>query len=177
MARPKYIPSEAHLKAVYEGAKKGLNQRELAFSIGISETCFKKNKHLFAPHIKKGKDEGDPETIKLVKSALIKRALGYDFTEKHIKKVYPPGKGPVDGDSKGTTTETKAVKKFIAPSVAAAIFYLCNMDKENWRNVSQIDHTVKNVGDIRLALMSMPEKLLKEICKHLGMDYEEILNG
>lgn len=177
MGRPAYKPSEAHLEAVYKGAKMGLNQKELARSIGISETCFKKNRSLFAPHIKKGKEEGDPETIKIVKAALIKRATGYEYTEQHIKKVYPPGKGPGDGDSKGITTETKAVKKAVAPSVGAAIFYLCNMDKENWRNVSQIDHTIKDAGDIRLALMSMPEKLLKELCKHLGMDYEDILNG
>jgi len=136
MARSKWKPSEVEKNAVYEGAKKGLNYKELAETVGVSLATFRRNLDTFLPLIKKGREEGDPETLKQVKSALVKRAVGFEYTEQTIEK-----KKSALSDT-GIVIMEKATKKYVVPNVAAIIFFLCNRAKEDWRNVSQVDHNI-----------------------------------
>ena len=70
MGRRKYIPSEEHLETAYKGAKKGLNEKEIAEAIGISLSSIKRNKDLFKPFIKKEHHESDDKNNEQVESAL-----------------------------------------------------------------------------------------------------------
>ncbi len=88
----------------------------------------------FKAAVQRGKDHFD--TVKVEKS-LLKRALGYKYTE----VTSEPVTAVVDGKivtSNGVLV-TKKVKKEIAPDTTAQIFFLKNRNPERWRDARNID--------------------------------------
>jgi hypothetical protein len=53
-------------------------------------------------------------------------------------------------------TRVKVVKHY-PPDTAACIFFLCNRDKDNWKQKNQIEHTGAGGGPIRTAPMTKEE--------------------
>lgn len=68
--------------------------------------------------LKKGKEVVDRQ----VENALLKRALGYKYTETRTKT------------ENGEITETITIEKEVIPDVTAQIFWLKNRKPEAWRD-------------------------------------------
>jgi hypothetical protein len=86
----------------------------------------------FCDTLKDWKKEAD---IKVEKS-LYQRALGYDYEETTIEYIKI-------GEQQLPAEKTKTVKKQMAPDVTACIFWLKNRQPQDWRDKTEIDHTMK----------------------------------
>lgn len=102
-------------------ARDGLTDEELSKRMGISRETFYRWKEQFpdiCDAIKKGKEVIDFE----VEQALLKRALGYSYTETR-KEI------DANGKKKVIVTE-----KHVEADTAAQIFWLRNRKPDKWRN-------------------------------------------
>lgn len=141
MANGKYhdwLEPEGLLKI--EGwARDGLIDEQIAKNMGISPATFYEWKNKFpefSEALKKGKEVVDRE----VENALLKRALGYEYTEQKI----------VMSEKDGVRTE-KTVKQ-VVPDVTAQIFWLKNRRPDLWRDKQQIEAEVNSEVVINIEL-------------------------
>jgi len=114
-------------------AKDGLTNEQIANNIGISvKTLYEwQNKYSeFGEALKKGKEVIDRE----VENALLKRALGYKYTEKTKELVKSPLTGKVE------LQVTKEVIKEVVPDTTAQIFWLKNRKPAEWRDKQEITY-------------------------------------
>jgi transcriptional regulator with XRE-family HTH domain len=119
----------AMLPKIEEMAKAGATDEELADYIGVSvNTVYRwKNEHRdFRYAIKAGKAEADER----VERSLYRRALGYEIDS---VKIFCDAKT-------GEVTQVP-YKEYIQPSDTAAIFWLKNRKKEEWRDKIETEHT------------------------------------
>ena len=101
-------------------ARDGLTDEQIAARIGITTSTLYdwKNKYSeFSEALKRGKEVVDIE----VENALLKRALGYDYTEERVERSQDGGK--------------KSIK------TTAQIFWLKNRRPDRWRDKQQIEHS------------------------------------
>lgn len=150
MARPCLYHEliEPHLNKVREMAET-MTERQIAEYFGVSYTGtwipYKKKFPELAEAVKKSRIE----LVMDLKSTLIKRAKGYQYTEKKtvVEKVkWPPGARKKLLDAGLTLEEidearlvkTEETVKEVAPDVAAINLALKNWDKENWSNDPQV---------------------------------------
>lgn len=103
-------------------ARDGLTDKQIASNMGISRDTliqWKKKYSDISDTLKKGKEVVDRE----VENALLKRALGYTYTEttKELSKD-------------GGMIETKKVTKQVVPDTTAQIYWLNNRRPDQWRN-------------------------------------------
>lgn len=132
MAKPKYDPNT--FPELAEGyAREGMIDIEIAAKLGISEASFYlyMNKYSeFSEAVKEGKK---PANYK-VEKALLKRALGFEYIEKHTE---------VRTDEKGNTKPVvvKHVTKYHPPDTGAAVFWLINRMPELWRDKKELTHS------------------------------------
>ena len=106
-------------------ARDGLTDAQLARKMGISCGTLYAWKNKFpeiSEALKKGKEVVDIE----VENALLKRALGYEYTETMVE--HSP-----DGVKRRKTV------KFIPPDVTAQIFWLKNRKPETWREKQVVE--------------------------------------
>ena len=134
MAKGKYhewLTDEGLLKL--EGwARDGLTDEQIAHNMGITaKTLYEwKIKYgVISEALKKGKDVVDT----LVENALLKRALGYTYTETTRERVFNPETG------KAGIVTTKEVVKEVIPDTTAQIFWLKNRRPDKWRDVKKLD--------------------------------------
>jgi transposase len=127
-----WITPEGLLKI--EGwARDGLTDEQIAHNIGINTSTIYdwKNKFdEFSKALKRGKEVVDRE----VENALLKRALGYKFTE--TKTVH----SEKDGERVEITI------KEVVPDVTAQIFWLKNRKPDKWRDKQDV-HVEGNVNN------------------------------
>ena len=123
MARGKYeywLTPEGLLKL--EGwARDGLTDEQIAEKIGIHRDTlneWKKRYSDISDTLKRGKEIVDRQ----VENALLKRALGYEYSE--VSEKYEAG----------TMTERKVTKKQVVPDVTAQIFWLKNRRPDKWKD-------------------------------------------
>ena len=136
MAKGKYeewLTPEGLLKL--EGwARDGLTDKQIAKNIGISEQTlcvWKKNYPSLSESLKKGKEVVDRQ----VENALLKRALGFEYTE--VTKKCDPNSGKM--------IVTKEVTKQVVPDTTAQIFWLKNRKQDDWRDKpKEIDRTIED---------------------------------
>ncbi len=120
MAKSKWDMVKDKLLLVEGWARNGLTDVQIAKNLSISERTlndYKIKYPQFLQALKKGKEVVDLE----VENALLKRALGYKYTEVKTK---------VTDDG---TEVTKTVKEVI-PDVTAQIYWLKNRKPEQWRD-------------------------------------------
>ena len=123
MARGKYeywLTPEGLLKI--EGwARDGLTDEQIALNIGISRSTLNTWKDRYSDisdTLKRGKDI----VARQVESALLRRALGYEYEE--VKKKF-------EGD---VLIEKTVTKKEVIPDTTAQIFWLKNRKPDKWRD-------------------------------------------
>lgn len=102
-------------------ARDGLTDEQICHNMGITVAtlwAWRKKYPELSNALRKGKQVIDIQ----VENALLKRALGYDYTEYMI-------------DEKGNK---KAIKKQMTPDVTAQIFWLKNRKPAEWRDKRDI---------------------------------------
>ncbi len=102
-------------------ARDGLTDEQIAHNMGISRSTLNEWKDKFSDisdTLKKGKEVVD----RMVENALLKRALGYEYTEQKI----------IVSEKDGKRTETTI--KQVVPDVTAQIFWLKNRKPDEWRD-------------------------------------------
>ncbi|MFZ5939040.1 MAG: hypothetical protein ACOYXB_00575 [Bacteroidota bacterium] len=122
-------------------AREGFTDKQIAARLGISESTlyeYQKAHPEFSEAIKRGKAPVDFE----VENALLKRALGYSFTETHTTTRVAKEKEEV--------TEKKIVTREVAPDVVAAIFWLKNRRPDKWRDKQEISINYEDLSDDQL---------------------------
>ena len=108
-------------------ARNGLTDEQIARNCGIKAATlyeWKKQYPEISEALKKGKEVVDLE----VENALLKRALGYRYTE----ITREPERDPVTGEIR--LTIKKQVEKEVAPDTTAQIFWLKNRRPDLWRD-------------------------------------------
>ncbi|MEG0370180.1 MAG: transposase [Hungatella sp.] len=108
-------------------ARDGLTDEQIAKNLDINPATlydWKKKYPEISKTLKKGKEVIDIQ----VENALLKRALGYSYTEVKIE----------EGDD--GTKVTKTVKEVI-PDTTAQIFWLKNRKPSEWRDKQDVEHS------------------------------------
>ncbi len=137
-----------------------MTEKQIAESFGVSYTgsWFEyKKKH---PELTEALKKGRQNLVAELRSALIKKAVGYDYTE--TKTVTEKAKLPdemynalceagftPDEIEAVRTIKTEAVHKKAPPDVAAINLALKNYDKENWANDPQALELKKKELELR----------------------------
>lgn len=134
MAKGKYeqwLTAEGLLQ-LESWARNGLTNDQIASNIGISRETLNQWSHKYpdiSDALKKGKEVVDIQ----VENALLKRALGYKFTEVTKERVYNSLTGCYE------MKVTKQVVKEVQPDTTAQIFWLKNRKPTDWRDRKDID--------------------------------------
>lgn len=128
MAKGKYeywLTQEGLLKI--EGwARDGLTEEQIAANMGICRDTliqWKKRYPYISDTLKKGKEVVDRQ----VENALLKRALGYKYTEVTKERI------------EGGFVVTKEVTKEVVPDTTAQIFWLKNRKPNEWRDKQNVE--------------------------------------
>lgn len=118
---------------------RSMTEEQIALSCGISYSSFQKFKKKY-PQLEEEIIQGKKMLCSDLKSALIKKALGYNFEETTTQIIKNP-----DGTEK---KEIKKTIKHIQPDTGAIHLLLKNND-ENWRND---DNTIIKMKEKELEL-------------------------
>jgi len=117
---------EPHLTEIAGMARNGVIDRDIAKALGVAYSTFRKyvdEKPELAAIVKQGKDYIDCQ----VEEALLKRALGYEYTE-------------VTRELTGREmVVTKEVVKQVVPDTTAQIFWLKNRRPDDWRDKQTVE--------------------------------------
>jgi len=158
MGRPtKYLPEHAARAA--ELTDGGATNREVARALGISESTL----HLwraehpeFSDALKMGKEAADERVI----SSLYRRAVGYSFD---AVKIFMPAGAP-------KPIHTDYVEH-VPPDVTAAIFWLKNRRREEWRDVKANEHSGPNGEAIQTASKLLPADVVEKVEREADKAY------
>lgn len=129
MAKGKYEQwlTEEGLLQLEAWARNGLTNEQIAANIGITRETLRvwcNTYSVISATLKKGKEVVDIQ----VENALLKRALGYSYTETTREKQFNPQTGEYE------LVVTKTVEKEVQPDTTAQIFWLKNRKPEQWRD-------------------------------------------
>lgn len=128
MAKGKYAKwlEPENLLLLESWARDGLTDEQLAKKMGISTSTLNAWKNRF-PEILESLKKGKEVVDSMVENALLKRAMGYKYTETKEKVEY------------GVVTETITTVKEVPPDTTAQIFWLKNRKPDQWREKQQVD--------------------------------------
>ncbi len=115
-------------------ARNGLTDEQIAHNMGITTSTLYdwKNKYSeVSESLKRGKEVVDI----LVENALLKRALGYKYTE--TKKI--------ESEKDGLRTEVTI--KEVVPDTTAQIFWLKNRKPQEWRDKREVNNNIEFESD------------------------------
>ena len=115
-------------ETIYFLAKKGMTDTEIAYVVKIDESTLNRWKAspTFYNSLKKNKQAVDDQ----VEEALLKKALGYKYTEKTQERIHTGNK---DGQPVYKTNQ-KVVEKEMPPSDSSCQFWLRNRRGDKWRD-------------------------------------------
>lgn len=162
MAKGKFhdwLTNEGLLK-IEAWARNGLTDEQIAHNMGITKSTlyeWKKRFSAFSEALKKGKEVVDIQ----VENALLKRALGYTFTEVTKERVtdYDPKTGEVIGSHMEITKE---ITKEVQPDVTAQIFWLKNRKPDVWRDRKDVGLS----GEVNNPMAGLSTKELKKLIEN-----------
>lgn len=119
-------------------ARDGLTLEQIAHNMGVADSTLRKwrDEHAaISAALKRGKEVVDVE----VENALLKRALGYDYTEERVEVSKENGK---------KTVKTTQTVKHVTPDTTAQIFWLKNRRPDKWRDKPSDDRDQADVEDL-----------------------------
>lgn len=134
---------------------KGASEKQVAKAIGVGYSTwlnYKATNQEFSEFLKNDVDRS--ELVDDLRSALIKKALGFSYEE---KKVTVQEIQLEDGETKipAKVIRTETMTKFSPPDVASINLALKNYDKENWSNDWQ-------AYDLKKEELELKKKLAEE---------------
>lgn len=136
-----------------------MTEQQIAEKLGIGYSTFNQYKVDY-PEVKEAIKKGKQNLVAELKSALIKKAIGYEYTEtkETTERVKWPedvramfldaGFTPEQIDS-ARTVKTEVAHKKMSPDVAALNLALKNYDKEAWANDPQMLELKKKELELR----------------------------
>lgn len=126
MARPDKLITHVlpHLEEIKQMCLT-MTEAQIAETLGVSYSAWKRYKSRSEP-LRSALKKGRQDLVMELRSALIKRAMGFEYTE---KKVTEEG---------GNITKTETSTKYYPPDVAALNLALKNYDPFNWANDPQM---------------------------------------
>lgn len=156
--KPEYVDQAKKL------ANKGFTDREIAEFFDVDERTINRWKHDhedFCQSLKVGKDEADAR----VEQSLYRRALGYshDAVKIHVA-------------SDGGITQVPFTEHY-PPDTTAAIFWLKNRKKDEWRDVKAQEHSGPNGAPIESRDVSDLSNLPKDQRQALRAALQGALSG
>ena len=161
MAKRKYHKEETNEKAFLLARDKGLNKKEIAESLGISQDTFYtwiKKYPEFSEIIKKGQEL----SIENVINAMYRSATGY-FIDEGKQYVEPNSK---DKDEKPKIKKIIQYRKWIPPSNVAQFFILTNRKPEEWKHRKEFELQPEVLNDnIDKFCDTIRERDLKDVPK------------
>ena len=120
-------------------ARDGLTLEQIAHNMGIADSTLRKWKDEYgaiSAALKRGKEVVDIE----VENALLKRALGYTYTETRTETAE-------DG-----STKTVVTQKVVPPDTTAQIFWLKNRKPAVWRDRQQVQHEQEKPFEVKITI-------------------------
>lgn len=131
MGRPnKY---ETHVKPRFEDIKKWLNlgatEKEIAKNLGIADSTFMDYKNRF-PEFSDFLKENRKQPVEEIKAAMLKRALGFQYTEKKTIKQKIVIKGDNEENIPATLIKTEETIKTALPDPTCGLILLKHWDKD-----------------------------------------------
>lgn len=141
--RPSKYKSE-YAEQAYKLALLGATDKAMADFFGVSESTFSLWKTEYAElseALKNGKDVADAT----VASKLYNRAIGYDHKE------------TVTASFQGKITDAIEVVKHHPPDTTAAIFWLKNRQRGQWRDKQEVEHSGSVEQKVNFAALSDEE--------------------
>lgn len=148
MARPTTFKPEFIEQAKRLASILGATDAEVAAFFGKSERTIA-NWKVEYPKFAKALNVGKAAANKRVERSLYQRAVGYSHEAEEIFC------------KDGIVTRAKTVKHY-PPDTAACIFFLCNRDKENWKQKNHVDHSSSD-GTMRPPAPAMSAQELREV--------------
>ena len=146
-------------------ARDGLIDKQIAKNIGVSLSTlceWKKKYPELSESLKRGKQPIDVE----VENALLKRALGYEYTERKVKRQIT-GWETKEGKRVpvlGKASYVEETTKIVVPDTTAQIFWLKNRKPEKWRDKPVAQQKAEAVEDSFLkALQSTGKDIWDDI--------------
>lgn len=127
----KYKPEYNHI--AYSMALLGTTDAQLAVALDVNEDTIHEWKLVhpnFSESLRKGKDEADAKVVK----SLYERALGYSHPAVKIVTV-------AQGNNRGSDVVEVPYTEHYPPDTTAAIFWLKNRQKANWRDKTETEHS------------------------------------
>lgn len=121
-------------------ARDGLTDEQLAAKLGITATTlydWKSKYPVISEALKRGKEVVDVE----VENALLKRAMGYEYTETRTETTE-------DG-----MTRTVVTQKAMPPDTTAQIFWLKNRRPAVWRDKQQVEHSTDKPFEVNIKVV------------------------
>ena len=143
--RPTKYDPHLHPSLAEAWAAAGKIEEEIAEKLGISRATLKtwKREHpAFLAAVKAGKEPSNDR----VKRSLFERAVGYSHPSEEIFCAF------------GKVTRAKTIKHY-PPDTTAAIFWLCNRDRENWKHVAHLLHSGELKTSPVVFVSGLPEGL------------------
>ena len=133
---------------IEEWLSNGATERQIAEKLGIGYSTFngyKANYIEFAELLKKGRRN----LVSELRGALIKRAMGFDYTEskivrehidmpEHIRNFLLANDFTQEEIEQAQLVKTEVSNKYALPDVAALNLALKNYDKDDWANDPQL---------------------------------------
>ena len=152
--------TEEGLLKIEAWARNGLTDEQIAHNMGIRRSTlyeWKKRFPVISDTLKKGKEVVDIQ----VENALLKRALGYSYTEVTKERVidYDPKTGEIIGSHMEITKE---VIKEVQPDVTAQIFWLKNRKPDVWRDRKDVGLS----GEVNNPMAGLSTKELKKLIEN-----------
>lgn len=155
----KYATHVKPYLAEIEEMCKTMNEIQIALALGIGASTFQYYKTQY-PELKECLKKGRQNLVSELRSALIKKAKGYDYTESKTitERVKWPEELYEDMIDAGFTAEqiseaklvrTEVVHKQMGPDVAAINLALKNYDRDNWANDPQMLEIKKRELELR----------------------------
>ena len=131
MARPnKY---ETHVKSKFDDIKKwlelGATEKEIAKNLGIAESTFMDYKNKF-PEFSDFLKENRKKPVQEIKAAMLKRALGFQYTEKKTIKQKTVIIGMNEEEIPAVVIKTEETVKTALPDPTCGLILLKHWDKD-----------------------------------------------
>jgi hypothetical protein len=101
-----------------------MTEKQIAQCLGVAYSSFMEYKKDY-PELLEALKKGRQDLVIELKSALIKKALGFEYSEKKTVKEF------------GAVVREEVTVKHTQPDVAALNLLLKNYDKDNWANDPQ----------------------------------------
>ncbi len=134
--RPSKYKTE-YAEQAYKLCLLGLTDREMAEFFEVNEDTvneWKKVHPEFSESLKSGKDVADAN----VAERLYQRAMGYEHNDIELKVV-------ALGNNMGSEVQEIPVRKYYPPDTGAAMAWLKNRRKQNWRDKQDYEIGIKYV--------------------------------